>query len=188
MGQTLLVRNGVCYPDFGNNEHVTGETDLDNPKSEKRINFESEQVTNSILIEVAKSNNNYTEVGECLHSGIPLMYNNMLERGTNMNNDDILLKYIDKVDKDQSDLKVDIRESEKRIYENSKAMEERINSAFENLNSKFDKLDTKFDEVKDKVYESNKQYKWWIIGIFVAIIGVILASSYAVVQIITSIK
>ncbi len=124
----------------------------------------------------------------------------ILKDGVNsMDNNDILFKYIDKVDRDQSELKTDIRESEKkifdqiqssekRIFEHTQAMENRLVSIVERIEDKIDVQNTEVQNIKDKVYESNKQYKWWVIGIFVAIVSVILASSYAVVQIVLAVK
>lgn len=98
-------------------------------------------------------------------------YGIMEQEVNNMDNNDILIKYMEKVDRDQSDLKQDIRESEKRTAEHLKSVEERMDNRLnriediiakqtENLNDKIDSINTKIDSLGEtlgeKIEKNNK--------------------------------
>ena len=100
--------------------------------------------------------------------------------------DDLLKLYIEKVDRDQSDLRKDISESEKRteikISEIEKRMDARverieqlINSQNEKMSSMKDNIDNKMSSMKDSVengLHENKKFMWGIIiTILLSIIG-----------------
>lgn len=94
--------------------------------------------------------------------------------------DDILLKYIDSLDKKYDALKNDMVESEKRIIRNNKDLEERLEKRYietnNNINKLIDKmntldsnLDCKLEKMNEKIDSNNK----FIISIsFTTIIGI----------------
>lgn len=99
--------------------------------------------------------------------------------------DDLLQKYIEKVDRDQSDLRVDIRESEKRnqkrFEESDKRIEERmirIADMIQQQNQKIDKIDEKMDNISKEVSTGLNEYRKFMWGIafsiFLAIAAMIL--------------
>ena len=107
-------------------------------------------------------------------------------RGDDMGDEKILEMYINKVDRDQAELKQDMRESEKRIENHviasEKRMEERYNriqGLIESQNSKIDKVDGKIDKVKDDIHKTTiEQYRFWIglvVSIAVGVAGIIVA-------------
>lgn len=84
--------------------------------------------------------------------------NNMDNKSTN----DMLLKYIDNLDKKYDDYKRDMVESEKRIYQNTKDAEERyekrqaefekmLDDRFKSIDAKFDKIEEKFNKFEEKI-------------------------------------
>lgn len=103
-----------------------------------------------------------------------------------MDNEKILEMYINKVDKDQLELKQDMRESEKRleshVMQSEKRMEDRM-ERIENLiisqGAKFDKMDDKISEVSKEVsnkLEDYRKFQWGIaISIFLAIAAMIVS-------------
>ncbi len=102
------------------------------------------------------------------------------KEGGNMENDKILEIYISKVDKDQSELKQDMRDSEKRlethIIESEQRMEaklDRIERLIDSQNSKIDKVDDKIDKVKDDIHKNSiEQYRFWIGLVASIVIGI----------------
>ena len=101
-----------------------------------------------------------------------------------MENNNLLEKYIEKVDRDQSDLRADIRASEERTSKNISEMQSRmdnrlnriedlISSQNGNIDAKFDKLETKIDE--------NKKFMW---GIFLSIAALCVATIIGVFSIV----
>lgn len=132
---------------------------------------------------------------------LPNIYNSELKdyrqeqsaslEGQNMDNNELLNRYIEKFDRDQSDLRQDIRESEKRINERTMAVEERmdnrlnriedlIQSQITTMNQKFDGADKKIDTIKTSVDQKIDNVKMsidstnkWIIGMAITVmIGV----------------
>lgn len=59
---------------------------------------------------------------------------------------DILEKYIDKMDRDQSDLRNDIRASEERTERRIERLEQLILSQNQNMENRFDSLEQKFEQ------------------------------------------
>lgn len=89
--------------------------------------------------------------------------------------DDLLKLYIEKVDRDQSDLRKDISESEKRteikISEIEKRMDARVERIEQLINSQNDKMSSMKDSVENGLHE-NKKFMWGIIiTILLSIIG-----------------
>lgn len=102
-----------------------------------------------------------------------------------MDDNRLLEMYIDKVDKDQRDLKEDIRESErrtqKRIEESDKRLDEKMGQIIDMIrdqNQKMDKIDSKIETVSKEVSAGLAEYRkfmWGItISIFLAIAAMIL--------------
>ncbi len=108
-----------------------------------------------------------------------------LERESIMDNSKILELYMDKVDKDQRDLKEDMRESErrtqKRIEESNKRLDEKMMQITEMLkeqNRQIEKVGDKIEGVSESVSDKLEDYRkfmWGItISIFLAIAAMIL--------------
>lgn len=102
----------------------------------------------------------------------------------------ILLKYMDGIDKKYDDYKRDMVESEKRIYQNVKDSEERyekrqqdfekrLDSRFENIEKTFDKMENKFDTLSSEVKENNKYLR----GLTYTIIGLAITTIISIVGI-----
>ena len=99
-----------------------------------------------------------------------------------INNNKILELYIAKVDKDQSELKQDIRESENRIFQKVSDSEERMNKRLDKIedlikdqNTKFDKMDDKIVEVSQSVKNGLEDYRKFLWGITISILLAIAA-------------
>lgn len=77
-------------------------------------------------------------------------------------NMDILEKYIDKMDRDQSDLRADIKASEERTERRIERLEKLMTDQSQRIETKIDSIETKFDS-----------WNKWIIGTCLAtIIGI----------------
>lgn len=103
-------------------------------------------------------------------------------RDDEMDNNKILELYIAKVDKDQSELKQDIRESENRIFQKVSDSEERMNKRLDKIedlikdqNTKFDKMDDKIVEVSQSVKNGLEDYRKFLWGITISILLAIAA-------------
>lgn len=108
-----------------------------------------------------------------------------IKGGTVMDDNKILELYMDKVDKDQRDLKDDVRESEKRthrrIEESEKRNDERMAQIVELIkeqNQKIEKVEDKLSMVSKEVSNGLNEYRkfmWGItISIFLAIAAMII--------------
>ena len=90
-----------------------------------------------------------------------------------MNNDNILERYINKVDRDQSDLRNDIRESERRTQENLSKIEERMDTRLNRIENMMSKQNDVIDKLKDDLIEKMDASQKWIVGIaIVTILGI----------------
>ena len=127
--------------------------------------------------------------------------------GDGMDNDKILEKYLEKVDKDTYELKKDVHESEKRLHEYIRESEGRMDRRFENMEKRFENMDRRFEnmeklilnqndklksledtvnksiyELKEKVDEKmddNRKFMW---GIMFSVIGIAVAAILAVIM------
>lgn len=76
------------------------------------------------------------------------------------NMDKILEKYIDKMDRDQSDLRSDIRASEDRIAKSIELSETRNSEKLSNIETMikdhFNKIDENYNKLEDKIDNNNK--------------------------------
>lgn len=106
-------------------------------------------------------------------------------RGISMEDNKLLEIYMEKVDKDQRDLKDDIRESErrtqKRIEDSDKRIDEKMSLIVDIVreqNQKMDKIDLKIESVSKEVSSGLNEYRkfmWGIsVSIFLAIAAMIL--------------
>jgi len=89
-----------------------------------------------------------------------------------MNNDDFLNRYIDKMDRDQSDLRADIRENERRIKEDINSSESRIYEVLKDLKNE---LKSDFKEVKN----STRASTYSMIAIAITVVLSVGAMVYA---------
>lgn len=111
------------------------------------------------------------------------MNNGKGKGAVNMDNDKILEIYIQKVDKDQSELKQDMRDSEARIFDKVSESEERIDKKFDKIQNLLEKHDQKLDNVMNVVnnkMDENRKFMWGIVITIllsiIASIGVIVAT------------
>ena len=114
-----------------------------------------------------------------------------MEEGKNM--DDLLKSYIEKVDRDQSELREDVRESERRtekkISEFDK-IDNRLNKIEQILNSQNDKIDDLKQTVNGKMEEEKKYRHSNNIAIVIGVVSTVVAMIgiyYATISTITSI-
>ena len=92
---------------------------------------------------------------------------------TKMNENDILKTFIEKVDRDQSDLKIDIRESEKRTSDKINKMEERMDARLNRIEDAIAKSVESTDEKMDDLKKTVDSKMNWVIGTCLAtIIGI----------------
>ena len=99
-------------------------------------------------------------------------------RDDEMDNNKILELYIAKVDKDQSELKQDIRESENRIFQKVSDSEERMNKRLDKIEDLIKAQNTKFDkivEVSQSVKNGLEDYRKFLWGITISILLAIAA-------------
>lgn len=113
--------------------------------------------------------------------------------GDSMDNDKILEKYLEKVDKDTYELKKDVQESEKRLHEYARESEVRMDKRLENIErlilNQNDKLkgfeetvNKSINDLKEKVDEKmddNRKFMW---GIMFSVIGIAVAAILAVIM------
>lgn len=115
-----------------------------------------------------------------------------IEEGKDM--DDLLKTYIEKVDRDQSELREDIRESEKRtekrIADSERRMDEHLDKIEQLIISQNDKMDDFKQKVSDKLDADKKDRHSNNIALFIGAISVLVAMVaiyYATISTITSI-
>ena len=97
-----------------------------------------------------------------------------IERESIMDNNKILELYMDKVDKDQRDLKEDMRESERRTQKRIMQITEMIREQNRQIEKVSDKIEGVSENVSDKL-EDYRKFMWGItISIFLAIAAMIL--------------
>ncbi|MCR1962970.1 hypothetical protein NSA28_04970 [Clostridium perfringens] len=121
-------------------------------------------------------------------TGEKFSYNNIKEGLFDMDENKILEKYLDKIDKDRREqeerLSKNIELSEKRVHderielerriiEDSKAREERMEKRFTEVMNSLEKTNTKIDEKIDKMSEKIDNTNKWIVGLCIStIIGI----------------
>ncbi len=128
-------------------------------------------------------------------------FENKRHGGFPMENEKFMEMYLDKMNKDQSDLREDIRASEKRTAENTRSMEERMDKRVEQMlgvvqnnatqyEKKIDKLEMKIDNVVQKVEQSakeNRSFMWGIVfTIIIGIAAMVVAMCIGIAQIVSS--
>lgn len=108
----------------------------------------------------------------------------------NMDNNDILMKYMEKVDRDQSDLKQDLRASEKRMTEYLQRIEERMDNRLNRIEDTATKISNNLDDIVIKVYDKLDDNRKWnigfIIGVFLSIVALAGTSIYSIIQILST--
>ena len=90
-----------------------------------------------------------------------------------MNDNDLLKSYMEKVNQDQSDLRSDIRESEKRTTEHLNKVEERmdnrLNRIEDMIKSSAEKSDKNVQDIKDAV---DSKMRWVVGSCLATIVGI----------------
>lgn len=97
-----------------------------------------------------------------------------------MNNGDILERYINKVNRDQSDLRNDIRVSKRHTQENLSKIEERMDTRLNRIEDMMFKQNDVIYKLKYDLIEKMDASQKWIIGIAIATILGITAMVIAV--------
>jgi hypothetical protein len=142
------------------------------------LNFEWEFVNKSIV-----SNCNGYNGNKYINTEYNFKEMEKEEVFSGMDNNKLLEKYIDKMDRDQSDLRNDIRASENRTARNIELLEERnierLNRIEQIINDHNAKIDEKYEKLESKIDSNNKFIISLsistIIGIAAMVIAVILA-------------
>ena len=196
MNESLQIKmDNIWFP-------TTGEYDKEKNDKTNNVNFHevilksmtlgynNNNEESSITFNNNNNNNNNNEESSMTSndnfaSDIPGFQKNTLgdsEEFKEMDNNDMIIKLIEKVEQSNQQLKIDLNESEKRITEDKKESEKRITeerrlseermekkfveamSSFKQLNDKIDinntqlntKIDTKAKESNDKIDINNK--------------------------------
>ena len=116
------------------------------------------------------------------------------ESGKDMENDKILELYISKVDKDQAELKQDVRDSEKRfsdkVLESEIRMDNRLERIEGMINEQSKDVISLKDEIKNRMEEDKKYRHTNNIAIVIGVITTVIAMIgiyYATVSMVTDI-
>lgn len=98
------------------------------------------------------------------------------EEESNMNSDDMLKSYIDKVDRDQADLRQDIRDREektsKRLESIEGRMDTRLNRIEDMISKSSDNVELKMEQIRNEMHMS----KALVITAALAVVGVCIAA------------
>ena len=98
-----------------------------------------------------------------------------------MDNNELLKVYIEKVDRDQSDLRADIKESERRTTEQVSRIESRMDDRLNRIENLISETNERVERKIDDMQKDNKETKHWIIGVCIATIAAIAAMVITVV-------
>lgn len=111
---------------------------------------------------------------------------------SNMDNNKLLEKYIEKMDRDQSDLRRDIQASEertsKKISETEQRMDNRLNRIEDMISEQGNAINSLRNYVTQEFRDSirdNRKFMW---GISISITALIIATIIGISQIVLSIK
>lgn len=163
------------------------------------FNFPKSQNTNDKILANNDTRLYNKYIGDKLKSSITMnneeyLASDLEEENTmdNKSTNDILIKYIESLDKKYDDYKRDMVESEKRIYQNAKdsedryekrqeAFDKRLEERLMSIDNKFNKLeekiDRKFESMESEIKESSKYLKnltiTAIIGIAAMVISIV---------------
>lgn len=108
--------------------------------------------------------------------------------------DDLLKSYIEKVDRDQSELKIDMREREERIEKRISESESRMDARLDRIENMLNDQNNKIDDLKEHVnekLEDDKKYRHTnniaiVLGVIATVIAMV-GIYYATVSTITDI-
>lgn len=109
------------------------------------------------------------------------------DEGDDMNNNEILRAYMDKVDNDQRDLKGEMRERERRVEQNIKDSEHRMDERLDRIErmiieqnknyvNEIDKLASKFDDSVKEIKSDKKQTVAIVIATVLSVAAIAIAS------------
>lgn len=133
------------------------------------------------------SSNDISDI-DLTNKGSTFCYNNIKEEVFNMDENKILEKYLDKIDKDRREQEERLSrnielyekrihderiELEKRVIEDSKSREERMEKRFMEVMNSLEKINSKMDEKIDKMSEKIDSTNKWITGLCIStIVGI----------------
>lgn len=152
---------------------------INNKSETATINFNPSEYTTSPNYTLSDAWNEHHQIDKNDEGGVLLTYKSaaniktMIKRVDDMNENDLLKVYIEKTDRDQSDLRADIRESEKRTAEHINRIEDRMDDRLKRIEELIlktnDSIDEKINDIKKETADTRK----WIIGVCLAtIIGI----------------
>lgn len=126
-------------------KNSTGSKNLSEVKKEKELILETE---NSVSFNLTSGNSTEYNI-----IGLNNVNNSCSIKAEEspMTNDEFLSRYIEKVDRDQSDLRADIREGERRTSEKISSVEERMDSRLNKIENLFVKMDEKITRLDEKL-------------------------------------
>lgn len=160
-------------------------TNEKNGDNDTKVFFEANVFANMI-----QQRNNLDEVSKPYFN-----YNMKLEGGKEMDNDKILEKYLDKVDKDTYALKDDMRDSEKRTTERIAESEARNEKRMEILLDAINKQGTQFKTLENIVNDKTEKMeskidenKKFLITIMISIVGIVAATIIGIAALVGSIN
>lgn len=144
-------------------------------------------------------NNNIIQISERFYSSEKTGKRSVFRMKEGKDMDELLKAYIEKVDRDQSELREDIRESErrteKRIEDSERRMDARLDKIEKLINIQNDKIDELKQSVNEKL-EDDKKYRHTnniaiVIGVIttvIAMVGIYYATISTITDILSIIK
>lgn len=139
-----------------------------------KLSTSKEHPMHEAVEELLKPNKKGYSNDSSTYTLVPFVANNFSKTEENrMNENDMLKAYMEKVDRDQSDLRADIRESERRTSEKIDKIEER-------MDSRLNRIEDMIKEVKEdnaaSVKEIDKKVKsnlgWIVATCITTILGI----------------
>lgn len=139
-------------------------------------------------------NNNIIPIAERFYSNQEKVRREVFRMKEGKDMDELLKAYIEKVDRDQSELREDIRESErrtdKRIEDSERRMDVRLDKIEKLINVQNDKIDELKQSVNEKLEDDKKYRHTNNIAIVIGVVSTVIAMIgiyYATVSTITDI-
>lgn len=168
-------------------QKINNITEFISKKSGSNHSDSTTPILNSVVSDSLTSNENYqykNYINELVNQD---EYQSDDKEKMIMNNNDILKSYIDKMDRDQYELKQDIREREDRINKNISESEHRMDERLDRIenmireqnseySNKVDYLSNKFEQSMKEIKSDKKQMIAIVIATVISVAGVAIAA------------